>query len=174
MDLNEAEHQDLHATVQGLGVRAAEEAPLPLVRGPTAGDAGRVEGSASAQVVGVHQGTIGNTTQEIGLARLERDQAAEDVEHVHQFRGVVGEPDIGLNPFERGRRTAVADDGSGAIVAPVAESLDEHLLARDFVLPHCRRHIVDEAIADLQASGGSIVLDAVREAFRAGRDRAVL
>ena len=73
MDLNEAEHQDLHVMAQGLGVSAAEEAPLPLVRGPTAGDAGRVEGSAGAQIVGVHQEAAANATQEISLVRLQRD-----------------------------------------------------------------------------------------------------
>ena len=73
MDLNKDEQQDLHLMVQRLGVSAAEEAPLPLVHALAMGDAGRVEGSAGAQIVGAHQEAAANATQEIGLARLQRD-----------------------------------------------------------------------------------------------------
>ena len=45
----------------------------------------------------------------------------------------------------RRRWPSVADDGPRAVAAPVAEPLDEDLLAGDFVLPHFRLHVVDEA-----------------------------
>ena len=59
---------------------------------------------------------------------FERDKATENVDHIHQFRGVLGEPAIGLYIPERGRRTSVTYDRSGSVVAPVAEPLDKHLL----------------------------------------------
>ena len=155
-------------SAQRLDVRVVEEGPLPLVRPIAVYSAGRIEGPVGAQIVGVHQGAVANAAQEIRLARFERDQATEDVEHVHQLRGVLGEPAVGLDPFERGRRAPVADDGPGAVAAAVAEPLDEHLLARYFVLPHRGRHVVDEAVADLQATGGGIVVDAVGESGPGG------
>ena len=111
-----------------------EEGSLPLVGASARDGAGRIEDPAGVQIVGAHQGAVANAAQEIGLAGFERDQATEDVEHVYQLRGVLGDPAVGLDPFERGRRAPVADDGPGAVAAAVAEPLDEDLFARDFVL----------------------------------------
>ena len=133
---------------------------------------GCIEGAIGVHNIGTHQAAVANAAQKSGLSRFERDQATEDVEHVHQLRGVLGEPTVGLNPLERGRRAPITDDGPGAVAPTVAEPLDEHLLARDFVGPHLWRHAVNEPVADLQAAGRGIVVDTIGKAVRTGRDGA--
>ena len=96
---------------------------------------GYIEGSGGAQNIGTHQSAVANATQEGGLARFEGDEATEDVEHVHQLRGVFGEPSFGLNPLKGGRRAPIADDGPGPVAAAVAEPLDEYVLARGLRRP---------------------------------------
>ena len=74
---------------------------LPLVCTTAAPGARRVEGAAGAQVIATQQRTIANALEQIDLPGFECDQATKDVKHVHQFRGVLGEPAVGLNVFER-------------------------------------------------------------------------
>ena len=69
--------------ISGPSVSLPEENSLPLIGGSARYGAGRIEGPAGTQIVGAHQGAVANAAQEIGLARFERDQATEDVEHVH-------------------------------------------------------------------------------------------
>ena len=70
--------------------------------------------------------------------------------------------------FERRRRAAVADDWPGAVEAAITEPLDEYLLAGDLVLPYRSRHVVDVTVADSQAAGSGIVVDAIGEAVGVG------
>ena len=70
---------------------------------------GCIEGPFGVKNIATHHGAFANAAQESGLSRFERDQATEDVEHVHQLRGVLGEPTVGLNPPERGRRLSVGE-----------------------------------------------------------------
>lgn len=60
-----------------------------------------VECSTGPEPIVAQQGVAGNAVQEICLTRFERDQAPEDMEHVHQLCGVLGELPFGLNPVER-------------------------------------------------------------------------
>ena len=60
-----------------------------------------VESPAGAQVDSAHQRTVTDSVQKVVLARLERDEAAQYVEHIHQLRRVLGEPAIGLDIAER-------------------------------------------------------------------------
>ena len=118
------------------GLTVIKETALSLVCAGTTSRAGGIECSACAEVIRAHQGTAANAAQECGLGRLNRNQAPEDMEYVHEFRRVLGEPTSRLNLFELGRLSAISDDGPRAVETPVAEPLHEHLLARDFVLPH--------------------------------------
>ena len=83
-----------------LGLILVQQLALPLVRGTTADGARRIEGTARAEIVRAQQGTITNADQEISLARLKRNQAAENMQDVHEFGRVLGEPTIRLDPFE--------------------------------------------------------------------------
>ena len=98
-----------------LGILLFEKNPLSFVRPIVAYGRGCIECPVGAQNIGTHQAAVADAAQEIGLARFERDQATEDMEHVHQLRGVLGKPAVGLDPFERGRRAPVADDGPGDV-----------------------------------------------------------
>ena len=73
---------------------------------------------------------------------FECNQSTENVEHVHQFRCVLGQPAVGLDSSERGWLTPVTDDGPGAVEAAVTEPLDEYLLPRDVIFPHCMLHVI--------------------------------
>lgn len=72
--------------------------------------------------------------------------------------------------------TTVADHqqiGRRAVEASVAEPLgQQHLFARDFVLPALGRDVLHESVPDLDTAG-DIVLDAGRDAVLMGRDRAI-
>ena len=140
----------LHAR-QRPGILLLEKTPLSFVLPIATYGRGCIEGTLGAHSIGTHQVAVANALQESGLSGFERDQATKDVEHVHQLLGVLSEPTVGLNSLKRRRWAPIADDGPGAVAAPVAEPLDEHLLARDFVGPHLRRHVVDEAVADYAA-----------------------
>ena len=69
--------------------------PLPL--------APDVKRPGVAQGVGADEGAGADAGEEVGLAGFEGDEAAEDVEDVQEFGGVVGEPAVGLD-FLQGRR----------------------------------------------------------------------
>ena len=96
--------------------------------------------------------------EQIGLARLERDEPAEHVEEVQQVLGIFGEPAVGLDFFQRRGRPPVADHRLGAVAPAVAEPLVEHILAGNLVIPHRRRDIVDEALADDETPLGGVVI----------------
>ena len=87
--------------------------------------------------------------------------------------GVFGEPAVGLGFLQERRRTPVADDGPGAVLLAIAEPVNQHLLARNFVPPDLRRHVVDEALADQQAALRGVIVDAVGHALRVGGDGTV-
>ena len=125
---------------------------LPRVRLTALALARNVKRAGGAQGVGADEGGVADAGEEVGLAGFEGDEAAEDVEDVQEFGGVVGKPAVGLD-FLKGRgRPPVADDGPGAVLLAVAEPVHQHLLARHFVLPNRWRHVVDEAFADEQAA----------------------
>ena len=132
-----------------------------------------VKRPGGAQGVGADEGGGANAGEEVGLAGFEGDEAAEDVEDVQEFGGVLGEPAVGLDFLQGRRRAPFADDGPGAVLLAVAEPVHQHLLARHLVLPDLGRHVVDEALADQQAALVGVIVDAVGHARRIGGDGAV-
>ena len=66
---------------------------------------------------------------------------------------------VGLDFARLQRRAAVADDGAGTVFLPVAEPLPQHVLARNFGVPHGRRHALDVALAHQKPLAGRVVVD---------------
>jgi len=62
------------------------------------------------QVPVLDQRRTQNVLQHLRLRWLERHEATENMQKVEQVAGVFGEPVVGLDVAERGRRPAIADD----------------------------------------------------------------
>ena len=61
--------------------------------------------------------------------------------------------------FDGGRRSPMIGAARGSAVA---EPLRQHLLARNLIVPDFRRHIVDEARADMETARSGVVVDRIR------------
>ena len=70
---------------------------LPRVDGAASAVSLHVKRAGHAQGVGADEGTGADAGEEVGLAGFEGDEAAEDVEDVQEFGGVLGEPAVGLD-----------------------------------------------------------------------------
>lgn len=117
-------------------------------------------------VLRMDQWTVANPREEIGLRRRQCDQPTEHIQEVEKVGGVFRQPVVRLSLVERRWRPAVADDRAATVAPAVAESVPQHLLAGDFVVPHRLRDVVDVALADMQSKFSSVVGHLVRQRFR--------
>jgi hypothetical protein len=85
--------------------------------------------------------------QDFCLGWLQFHEQSQHMQDIEQFGRILGQPVVGLNVAELGRRPAVADDRPLAVFLAVAEPPRQHALAGNFILPHRRRLIVNEALA---------------------------
>src|SRR5437763_11312849 len=111
----------------------------------------------SLEVSGWNEMAITYACEKVCLRRLKNDHAPQHMQEVQEIGRVLGEPSLRLDLFERRRRSPVADHRFGAIEAAIAEPLPQYILARDFVVPHPERDILDEAPADMKAPCGGVV-----------------
>ena len=80
---------------------------------------------------------------------------------------------VWLDVPERRRRATVANDQACAVALSIAEPVQEHALARDFITPHRWRDVLHVAGPDQQALRVFVIVDRVRHCVRDPRDRAV-
>lgn len=106
-----AERRAACASGIGLAQKIALRRHAPATA-PCGGRLRRVRRNRGMERRGRQRGAVANALQQVGLGGLQRDQAAEHVQHVEQFGCVLRQPAGRLDLAERRGLAAVADEGT--------------------------------------------------------------
>ena len=149
--------------VSGRSTRCVQKSSLACATAPPACDLSRIEGAPRAQVIRADQRASANRCQKVLLTRLQGHEPAEHVQQVDQLCRVFREPAPRLYAAKHRRLSSVSDDWPRTVQASIAEPLGQHTFPGHFILPHCARHVVNVAGANLQPTSIVVVLQSVGE-----------